>query len=165
MLNTDRLLIRPARAEDAGDLFEVYGDAETMRYWDSPPDQDVPVTAKRVVGMMRAEPQTYFVLEHEGRAVGTAGVHQDAEIGFILHRAHWRKGLMREALTVLIPWLFDTLNTDTLTADADPRNEGSVGLLKAVGFQVTGTAKNTFCVDGVWTDSVYLALARDAFAR
>jgi ribosomal-protein-alanine N-acetyltransferase len=45
-----------------------------------------------------------------------------------------------------------------LTADADPMNAASVATLTSAGFVKTGEAKNTFCVDGVWSDSVYFTL-------
>ena len=161
MLTTDRLLIRPARIEDAEALFEVYGDPETMLYWDSLPDETRAQTQKRVRRFVGA--QTYFVLEHQGRAIGTAGVHRDAEIGYILNRAHWRQGLMREALLALIPWLFDRLRVDELTTDVDPHNTASIALLHSLGFRETGRDKNTLQVGDVWFDSVYLALAQDDF--
>ena len=36
-LQTPRLLLRPLRAEDAQGLFDIFSDAEVMRYWSTPP--------------------------------------------------------------------------------------------------------------------------------
>ena len=160
MLQTERLLIRPAQPEDAKPLFEVYGDAETMRYWDTLPDTDADQTARRVGWMVQMKPTTYFVLEHDGTAIGNAGIHSGEELGFILHRAHWRKGLMSEALGVLIPWCFETLPLAQMTADVDPRNTACIALLTELRFVETGRAARTIKVGDAWCDSVYFALPR-----
>ena len=161
MLKTERLIIRTVRLSDAPGLFKAFGDVQAMRYWSSAADtnlQDTILRVEELVGL--EEPVTYFVIEHNGQAIGTVGIHTGDEIGFMLDRAYWRKGIMTEALGALIPWLFQTLDITQITADADPRNEASVGLLKSLGFNVTGEAENTFCVSGEWSDSIYLALQR-----
>lgn len=163
MLQTERILIRPARTDDAAPLFAVFGDAETMLYWDSLPDADPSVTASRVAGLMRqTKPVTYFVFETENTPIGTGGVHQGTELGFILNRTFWRQGLALEALTALIPHLFSTLDTDHLTADVDPHNAASLSLLDRLGFVKTGTASRTFQIGDRWCDSVYLRLDRES---
>ena len=161
ILTTDRLILRPARASDAADLFEVFGDAETMRYWSTPPDETLAQTQERVDRMIPApDPVTYFVAEHQGRAAGTLGLWQGTEVGFILRRDLWRKGLMAEAMATLIPYLWRVTQVPCLTADADPLNDASVSFLRALGFRETHRAKRTFFVNGVWADSVYFRLDR-----
>ena len=107
MIETKRLLIRPAQAHDTSPMFEVYGDPETMRYWDTLPDAEREQTERRIIGMMQQKRPSYFIIEHNARAIGAAGIHSGDEIGFILHRAYWRTGIMRECLGALIPWCFN----------------------------------------------------------
>jgi RimJ/RimL family protein N-acetyltransferase len=97
------------------------------------------------------------------------------EIGFMLHRAHWRRGLMREAMQALLPYFFRPiddggLGLEAVTADVDPRNSASLGLLGELGFEVTGREERTIWIDGgpdgdsdggEWVDSVYLRLGRE----
>lgn len=161
MIRTKRLLIRRVRPTDAQDMFEIYSDPEVMRYWDTLPDTDLSQSEARATRFSHLpEPLTYFGIEHEGKLIGAGGVHSGDEIGYILSRNYWRKGFMREAFLGMMPYLFDTLNTDQLTADIDPRNEASAAFLRSLGFQKTGEAKNTYCVGDVWTDSHYYALQR-----
>ncbi|MEM9974192.1 MAG: GNAT family N-acetyltransferase [Pseudomonadota bacterium] len=162
MLHTARLTLRAARPGDLADLHAVYGDARTMRYWSTAPHAGLMETKRWLEGLIAASGDTppYLVIEHEGRAIGTAGVHEGAEIGFILHADYWRRGLMREAFEALIPYLFEVTGAETLTADADPRNTASIALMAALGFEETGRAERTFCVNGEWSDSVYLRLTR-----
>lgn len=94
------------------------------------------------------------------RPIGKIGVWQGNEIGFILARQHWRKGLASEALTVIISYLFNQLDLDMLTADIDPRNAASIGLLKKHGFRWDRYEEHTLEVGGEWVDSLYLKLER-----
>jgi ribosomal-protein-alanine N-acetyltransferase len=96
----------------------------------------------------------------DGQVIGNAGNHVENEIGFVLHPNYWRKGIISEAMTAIIPHLWANTDHAELTADADPLNIASVGLLSSLGFTETHRAQNTFCINGVWSDSVYLALQR-----
>lgn len=160
VLRTPRLRLRRARPEDAADLFAVYGDPRVMRYWSHGPHPDATATAQMVDRLIAASHPvtTYFVIEKDGRAIGCGGVHERDEIGFILGADHWRQGLMTEALQAMIRHFFDDLGYAQLTADADPRNTASVATLRGVGFVQTGYARDTFCVNGEWSDSVYFTL-------
>ena len=162
-LRTKRLCLRPPRLDDLADLHAVYADPEVMRYWSTPPHPDLETTRAHLGAMVAGQrtPTQYFVIERDGRAIGCAGVHDGDEIGFLLHHAHWRQGIMSEALGTLIPYFFDTLGFDRLTADADPNNAGSTSLLLSLGFRETGRAERTFFINGVWSDSVYFALDRE----
>lgn len=159
-LKTKRLLLRKARIADLDDLHAVYGDPLVMRYWSTPPHDNIALTRRNLKRMIAAsEPVvTYFVIERGGHAIGCAGVHMGDEVGFLLRSDHWQQGLMSEALGVLIPYFFEELRYPQLTADADPMNAASVATLLAAGFVKTGEAKNKFCVDGVWSDSAYFTL-------
>ena len=67
---------------------------------------------------------------------------------------------MTEVMEALIPYFFRDLDYPQLTAEADPRNAASVGILESLGFRQTGEARHTFCINGEWSDSVYFALTR-----
>ena len=133
-----------------------------MKYWSTPPHRSREETEAHLRKMIAAAERslTYFVIEGGGRAIGAAGMHKWGEVGFLLHADYWRKGIVTEAMSAIIPYLFETTDLDTLTADADPNNTASVGLLTSLGFVETHRAQNTFCIGGVWSDSVYFALQR-----
>ena len=58
-----------------------------------------------------------------------------AEIGYALGSAHWRQGLMHEALQRLARYAFDELDLHRLEADIDPRNEGVRANARAPGLR------------------------------
>jgi len=162
MLKTERLILRAAVQDDLMDLYTIFSDPRAMRYW-STAAHDSPERTQQNLDRLIASAHkrlTYFVIEMDGRAIGTAGMHKDDEVGFLLHPDYWRQGIVTEAMNAIIPHLFATTDVLRLTADADPRNAASVGMLKSLGFVETGRAANTYCIAGVWSDSVYFALPR-----
>ena len=160
-LRTERLLLRPARIADAVDLHAVFGDAAAMRYWSSLPHPDVATTAAWVESMIAIPVGAGedFILEFEGRAVGKAGSHRFPDYGFILRRDLWGRGLAREAMEAVLPRAFAYHGLDCATADVDPRNAASLGLLRRLGFVETRRAERTWRIGDEWCDSVYLALS------
>ncbi|MEL6960249.1 MAG: GNAT family N-acetyltransferase [Pseudomonadota bacterium] len=161
MLTTDRLILRQARAADAADIHAFMSDPRAMAYWSTPPHPDLATTAAQVERMASAPaPTLYFVWEKDSTVIGMGGMHSGNEVGFMLHPDHWRTGLAREAMTAILGHLWRTTRHDHVHADADPRNAASLRLLASLGFHQTGTAKNTFCIDGVWSDSAYFRLNR-----
>ncbi len=133
-----------------------------MQYWSTAPHEN-PARTQENLDRLIASADTqlvYFVIEMGGRAIGTAGMHKDSEVGFLLHPDYWRQGIVTEAMRAIIPYLFAETDVAALTADVDPRNDASIGLLKSLGFTETHRAKNTFCINGEWSDSIYFALPR-----
>jgi [ribosomal protein S5]-alanine N-acetyltransferase len=97
--------------------------------------------------------------------IGKCGVWQDTEIGIIISREHWGKGLALEALQAVLPRLFDQLSFEELVADIDPRNKASEALLKKVGFEDDRYEEKTMQVGDEWVDSQYLKLTREVWRK
>ncbi|KZP22352.1 acyl-CoA N-acyltransferase [Athelia psychrophila] len=94
--------------------------------------------------------------------VGKIGCWNGQELGVQLHRAHWGRGYASEALAALLAHMWATTDVRAITADVDPRNSGSLRLLRRFGFAVEREEKNTMETHIGWCDSVYLRLARPA---
>lgn len=140
MIHTARLLLRPARPEDLQDLHEIFSDPRAMRYWDGPPHKEIADTQDFLDWFIHSDwnSREEYILQYEGRCVGKAGCWHTPEIGYILHPRLWRKGLMFEALSALLPRIFTRFPGEpALTAEVDPRNRGSVALLTRLGFVQT----------------------------
>lgn len=160
-IRTERLLLRRARADDLVPLNAMMSDAETMRYWSTPPHADVETTRAFLDGMIAADPAASddFIVEKDGEAIGKLGAWRLPEVGYLIARPYWGRGYAREAMAAFVAHAF-AHRTDHLTADVDPRNAASLALLAGAGFRVTGRAERTWCVGGEWCDSVYLRLDR-----
>lgn len=161
-IRTERLVLRRARPGDLDAFHDILSDPRAMRYWSRPEHESLD-DSRRFVEFLCGCPGNGgddFVLDLDGRAIGKAGSWRPPEVGFLLHPDFWGRGLMREAMAVLIPYLFDAHDVPELTADVDPRNAASLGLLKSLGFRRTGYAERTLKWRDEWCDSVYLALGR-----
>ncbi len=161
-LRTARLVLRRARPSDVDGLFIVLADPETMRYWSTPPHASRETTRAWLEMMLTAsdEESEDFVVEHHGEVVGKVGFYRLPEIGFVLRRDLWGRGLMTEAASAAIAHVWATRDIEEMRADADPRNAASRALLTKLGFVETGFAARTYEIAGEWVDSVYYALAR-----
>ena len=164
MIRTARLTLRQGRAEDLEPLHEIFSDARAMRYWDRPRYTDISETQRFLDGFMRDDPETRFefIVEYQGRCIGKAGMWKRPEIGYILHPDCWGIGLAHEALSAILPAAFQAFPTlDALTAEVDPRNSRSSGLLTKLGFRQTGLEEKNFLYgDSEWCDTAYFRLNR-----
>jgi ribosomal-protein-alanine N-acetyltransferase len=161
-LTTDRLILRAPRADDLGAMHAIFSDPAAMKHWSTLPHADITETRALLDARIAsfASAPTYFQIEKAGQLVGCAGLYRNDEVGFILHPAHWRQGIVAEAMQCIIPHLFATTDLPQLTADVDPQNKASLALLTRLGFHETHRASRTFLIGGIWYDSIYLALPR-----
>ena len=167
ILTTKRLRLRGPAPDDLDKMFAVYSNPDAMRYWSTPPHESREVTQdllnRRIARWKQS--QVNFQIEMAGQYIGNAGNFRDKEIGFIIHPNYWRQGILSEAMGAIIPHLWDMTDHEQLTADADPKNAASCGLLRSLGFGETHRANNTFYINGISSDSVYFALPRPPASR
>lgn len=161
-LRTSRLKLRRARESDLVDVNAIMADPAAMRYWSTVPHRDLEQTRSWLKRRIAALPETSedFLIELDGRVIGEVGADPLPEFGLILHPDYWRRGLGYEASSAVIGHIFATHAVAALTADVDPRNEGSIALMKKLGFRKSGEGVGTYCIAGEWVDSVYFTLDR-----
>jgi RimJ/RimL family protein N-acetyltransferase len=159
-LRTDRLLLRRAMADDAAPMHRIMCDPVAMRYWSTPPHSDFDETAQWMASMIEVDPALSddFVVTLNGMVIGKLGAWRLPEIGFLIARSHWGRGIAGEAMAAFIGRR-RTLGSTELTADVDPRNFASLKLLERHGIVETGRASGTWQVGDELCDSIYLRLA------
>lgn len=168
-LSSERLTLRHPRREDSADLFEIFGDLESLRYWSHGPLADLPAMDAYLDEMM-ASAQTgpyraWVVVErHGGRAIGTVSFgswqldHGRADIGFTLNQAFQGRGLAREAVETALTFGFGAMGLHRVEADVDPENVASIGLLERIGFNREGYLPERWFTYGEWRDTVLFGL-------
>jgi ribosomal-protein-alanine N-acetyltransferase len=172
-IHSPRLVLRPLQAEDADPLFQIFSDSEVMRYWATPP------WTSREQALERIQKDNEHLLDGSalrlalepvggGSIVGTVSLFafveqsQRAELGYILARSAWGKGLMHEALVALVSYAVRVLALRRLEADIDPRNERSARSLERLGFAREGFLRERWVVAGEVSDTaLYGLLARE----
>lgn len=168
-LHTPRLLLRPLRAADAQGLFDIFSDAEVMRYWSTAPWPTIDEAHAMIARDFKAMPAGEYLrfgLEHvaDQALIGTCTLFsisptcRRAEVGYGLASAAWGKGYMNEALTALLDYGFSEMKLNRVEADIDPRNHASAKSLERLGFTREGFLRERWIVDGVVSDTALYGL-------
>jgi ribosomal-protein-alanine N-acetyltransferase len=89
------------------------------------------------------------------------GVAQACSLGYWMGEPFAGKGLMRDAVRALIPFVFDRLGMHRLEAACLPSNERSTRLLLGLGFKQEGLARKFLKINGAWQDHLLFALLDD----
>ena len=80
--------------------------------------------------------------------------HYRAEIGYALHPAFWKKGIMKEAIFSVLEFGFNTMNLHSIEANINADNHASACVLKATGFLKEAHFKEDFLFDGIFRDTI-----------
>jgi ribosomal-protein-alanine N-acetyltransferase len=153
-VETDRLRLRSIEEDDADRLFEIYGDAETMRHVGRTgrPVVDI-AAAQRAVETLRGNEAAHgfslWALDERGGdpLVGVAGlaivegVGPDIEAAYILRRDRWGRGYATEALRAVLEIGHGQLGLERIVALAYLENDASRRVMEKAGMQPDGTVE------------------------
>ena len=168
-----RLRLRPLDSADLPDLMAVNGDPEVTRFlpyatWQSANDAELWFARMQTLDAGGTSQQLVIQRRDDGRVIGTTLVFRHdaasarAEVGYVLARAHWGQGLMREALQGLCGHAFSAMGLRRLEAEVNPANSASVGVLRAVGFTQEGCLRKRWVAKGSAPyDTLFFGLLAD----
>lgn len=89
------------------------------------------------------------------------GSFQACYLGYKIDYEYEGKGLMFEALRAAITYVFEDIGLHRIMANYIPVNIRSVNLLKRLGFNREGFAKNYLLINDKWEDHVLTALSKE----
>lgn len=149
-LHTPRLTLRPWRESDLDDFFE-YASIDgvgQMAGW--PPHQSKDVSQKILSIFIKGKKT--FALEYQGKVIGSLGIEeydeetypeladqQGREIGYVLSREYWGRGLTPEAVNAVLDYLFNAEDLDFVLAGHFDWNRQSARVMEKCGFQYIKT--------------------------
>jgi [ribosomal protein S5]-alanine N-acetyltransferase len=150
-LHTARLTSRPVRIADAAALFAAYAsDGSVARYLTWRVHRDEAETERYLAAMEKLMAQgnrrVLALAEHAApdRPIGVFDARFDAhrmEVGFVLARAHWGRGLMTEALSAAVAWARTTPHLHRLWAACDVDNRASARVMEKAGLAFEGVLR------------------------
>lgn len=167
-IETSRMIIRNFTLEDAADLHDIFGDAETMKNCE--PAYDIEKTKDFLTSFcIGRNGAVVAVLKESGKMIGyilfnefDEGVY---EIGWIYNRQYWRKGYAYESCKTVIDHAFGELNAHKVFAEAIDSVK-SVGLMKKLGMQLEGIQRSqTKDLCGNWADLYFYGLLEDDWRK
>nr|MBN2278750.1 GNAT family N-acetyltransferase [candidate division Zixibacteria bacterium] len=160
MIETERLILRRMREDDAGAFFEIFSDPIAMRYFGVTFDR--PRMDKWVRDNLEHEQQRGFsllsvVLKDNGEIIGDCGLETDeidsrliVGIGFDFKRSYWGKGYATEAARAVMEYGFTNLEFDSIFGWIDPKNGPSRRVAERIGMKM-----EKFVVRGGKTYALY----------
>ncbi len=166
-IETDRLILRRFKLEDAEDMYANWAsDPEVARFLTWPTHTSVDVTKNLLADWIsRYEDDGYFnwVMEYKEteKVIGNISVvklnenTEAADIGYCMSRAYWGQGLMPEALISVMDYLFDVAGLNRVAACHDVNNPKSGRVMEKAGMKQEGilraAGKNNLGIcDQVW---------------
>ncbi|HTA82512.1 MAG TPA: GNAT family protein [Bacteroidia bacterium] len=168
-LATERVVLRQMTKEDAADVLLLRADESVSKYIARNPyttiEEVYSFIDKITTGITNNECGYWAIaLKETNRLIGTSCIwhinieNMRAEIGYELHPAYQKKGIMQEALPVLIKYAFGTMKLHSLEADVYPENAASIKLLEKNGFVREAYFKDYFYFNGRFMDTAIYSL-------
>lgn len=144
-LETERLVLRRYRPEDARDCFSFLSD-ERSAYMDCCcAFQAMDRQYAQFLETFGQQLRYMVVLRETGKVIGTVHLFPDdsravetMEIGYTIDAAYQRRGYALEAISALLELLQKQLRLELVTAGILPENAASEGLLRKLGFRREG---------------------------
>lgn len=176
-LETDRLILRRYTLDNAQDMYRNWETSEKVtRYLTWEPYQnidDVKGYIQSVIDNYEKPDHYDWVIEYNelGEVIGSIGViwvREDiaaCEIGYCLGDEFWGRGIMPEALSEVIRFLFEEVGMNRIQATHDARNPNSGRVMEKCGMQYEGTMRQAGKNNQGVCDSVMRAILREDYLK
>ena len=176
-LTCPRLILREFQPDDSAALFELRTNPTVLRYYDTPPYQDMSEADTFVREAIEAQAEgsgLYWAIQRREapRLIGYLMYwrvdprHFRAELAYALDPQWQGHGFAREALTAVLDYTFHHTAIHGVEANVNPANDRSAHLLESLGFQREGYFRESFYFQGRFIDSaIYTRLRSDYLGR
>ena len=144
-IETNRLILRDYTMDDYEALYEIMSDPETMQHYPKPFDEE------KVRSWIQWNLDNYrkygfglwaVTLKETDEFIGDCGITLQnidgeilPEIGYHIHKAHWRKGYGGEAAKAVRDWVFQHTKYDAVYSYMKYTNEASYRTAVANGMR------------------------------
>ncbi len=165
-IRTERLLLRPIRVSDLDTTCAYSLDPEATRLMMLLPFDDAAETLRALQALEAewhspAPERLEFAIEREGAHIGSItyyfqGPPDEVELGWVLHRDHWRQGYATEAALALIDHARE-MGLRRVFACCDSENIASYKTMEKLGMRHIATVpgRRNRGMEGNRTEEVY----------
>lgn len=149
ILETRRLILRPFKQSDLEDFHE-YASVEGVGEMAGWKHHETKEETQKILDKFINTDKTFAIVYKENnKVIGSLGVeeygmeeklseffeYKGREIGFVLSKDYWGKGLMPEAVKAVIDYLFNVMDLDFLTCGYYDSNNQSKRVQEKCGFK------------------------------
>jgi ribosomal-protein-alanine N-acetyltransferase len=166
---TMRVYLRPATAADCETFLTAVRSSVSLHYpWVAPPDSPAAFTTY-LERIARENCEGRLIcLQSTGALVGVMnlnniirGAFQNAFLGYYAFIPFAGRGLMGEALELILRYAFHDLQLHRVEASIQPENVASLTLVRRCGFSKEGFSRRYLQVHGEWRDHERWALLQE----
>lgn len=146
VLHTERMKLRPWRQSDLDDLY-AYASVDGVGQMAGWKPHESREESRRILNLFIENKKT-FAIEHCGKVIGSLGIEKYSEkrfpefedkrcreIGYVLSKDYWGRGLMPEAVKEVIRYLFEDLGLDLILCGHFLSNNQSLRVQEKCGFK------------------------------
>jgi ribosomal-protein-alanine N-acetyltransferase len=170
-LETERLILRKMRKDDARDLYAYASDPDVARHtlWNAHRSLlDSQRFLEAVIEQYKSKEVTNWGIEHKAdrKFIGTCGFvywnpdHRRAEIGYALSKSYWNQGIMSEAAHAVMQFGFKKMLLNRLEARCNVENIGSERVMQKIGMTYEGTIREQLLIRGKFEDVKLYSILR-----
>lgn len=168
-LTSQRLLLRQITPADVNEIFALRSDADLMKFIPRPLCKDVN-DAMVHINMIQQKLETNeginwaITLKGNNILIGIIGhyrikwEHFRSEIGYMISPNFQGKGIVTEAVKLVVDYGFNEMNMHSLEAVIDPKNTASARVLEKNKFIKEAHHKENEFFDGRFLDSIIYSL-------
>ena len=154
MIETERIILRPWRENDAEALFKYANDPDVGGRAGWPPHKSVEESLKIINTVFNNDTTWAIVLKESGEPIGAIGYGpscdcnlpaRDGEptIGYWVAKPYWNQGICTEALQMMLEHIQSTTDLPSLISGHFIDNPASGRVMEKCGFVATGET----CID------------------
>lgn len=165
------IILRPLRNSDTDLMEAMFSDAEVVRF-----SRINPLSRDEAHAMLLRwlEPENdayWSVHDSSGKTAGVIflrnvnSTHRAAEIGYMLVRDSWGKGIASAIVTAVIRHGFGTMGLCRIEAYVSTPNRASLRVLEKCGFQQEGRRRADVFKNGRFEDSILCSRINETLIR
>ena len=173
VLQTERLILRKITRADLMDVYEYASDPLVSKYLLWNPHSDLSYTSQYLKLIEHNyKKQNFFdwgvTLADSKKMIGTCGFtsfdikNNMAEIGYVLNRKYWGRGIAVEAAKKVIDFGFNTLDLHRIEVNFIPSNASSRRVAEKCGMHYEGVLKERIWVKGEYKDIEVYSITRSS---
>ena len=173
-IETKRLILRKFTKKDFNDLYEYASDNKVTQYlsWDTYKNIDMAVEyIEHMLEKYAKNEIAPWAIEwkENSKLIGSIGfVHYDkknfsAEIGYVLNRNYWNKGIMTEALKEIIRFGFERMHLIKIEAKLNALNLPSEKVMQKSGLRYERTLRKKEFLKGKLIDIKYYSILKEEY--
>lgn len=164
-LETERLYLRRVANEDVNEIFLLRSNKETMKFIPRPlakTEEDALAHIALIDSKIEANEGINWAitLKNNSKLIGIIGHYRikpenyRAEIGYMLLPEYHGKGIITEAINVVVKYGFEKMKLHSIEAIIDPENYASEKVLQKNGFVKEAHLIENECYEGRFLDTV-----------